>query len=204
MGLPVETGSGGRTKWNRTRFGLEKTHWLDAACVGKVETLTVLVKQPLLILCVGHGNRQTCRTDKYGFPSRHKSRNNVHFGFQTGDMVKAIVTTGKKIGVHLGKVACRAAGSFNINMAGRLIQGISHKYCRVIHKKDGYSYSEQKGRQGLAKPVPERTVSQKDSKSAKLIWVTLHTLVVSEPKSLSAISLQASEPKLPSAISSRG
>ncbi|HKK91149.1 MAG TPA: RNA-guided endonuclease IscB [Desulfobacteraceae bacterium] len=32
-GLPVEVGSGGRTKFNRTQRGLPKTHWLDAACV---------------------------------------------------------------------------------------------------------------------------------------------------------------------------
>ena len=140
MGLPVETGSGGRTKWNRSRFGLEKTHWLDAACVGKVETLWVKVEQPLLIQCVGHGTRQVCRTDKYGFPSRHKSRTNLHFGFQTGDIVKAIVTKGKKIGVYRGKVACRARGSFNISTPAGLVQGISHRVCRLIHHKDGYTY----------------------------------------------------------------
>ena len=33
-GLPIECGSGGRTKFNRTTQGLPKTHWLDAACVG--------------------------------------------------------------------------------------------------------------------------------------------------------------------------
>jgi hypothetical protein len=33
-GLPLETGSGGRTKYNRRQRGLPKTHWLDAACVG--------------------------------------------------------------------------------------------------------------------------------------------------------------------------
>jgi hypothetical protein len=38
--LPVSTGSGGLTKFNRTRLGLPKTHWLDAACVGGVETLS--------------------------------------------------------------------------------------------------------------------------------------------------------------------
>ena len=36
-GLPVETGTGGRTKWNRTRLGIPKGHALDAACVGVVE-----------------------------------------------------------------------------------------------------------------------------------------------------------------------
>ena len=33
-GLPVEVGTGGRTKFNRTRLGLEKAHWHDTACVG--------------------------------------------------------------------------------------------------------------------------------------------------------------------------
>ena len=32
-GLPLETGSGGLTKYNRVRRTLPKTHWLDAACV---------------------------------------------------------------------------------------------------------------------------------------------------------------------------
>jgi 5-methylcytosine-specific restriction endonuclease McrA len=140
IGLPVETGSGGRTKWNRVRFGLEKAHWLDAACVGEVEELTVLVKHPLVIQCVGHGKRQMCRTDKYGFPNRHKSRTNLHFGFRTGDIVKAVVTQGKKIGVHLGKVACRAKGSFNISTPKGLVQDISHRVCCLIHHKDGYVY----------------------------------------------------------------
>jgi 5-methylcytosine-specific restriction endonuclease McrA len=34
-GLPLETGTGGRTKWNRTTRDLPKTHWTDAACVGE-------------------------------------------------------------------------------------------------------------------------------------------------------------------------
>jgi len=34
-GLSVETGSGGLTKFNRTQQELPKTHWIDAACVGK-------------------------------------------------------------------------------------------------------------------------------------------------------------------------
>jgi 5-methylcytosine-specific restriction endonuclease McrA len=37
--LLVSTGSGGLTKFNRTRLGLPKTHWLDATCVGAIEGL---------------------------------------------------------------------------------------------------------------------------------------------------------------------
>jgi 5-methylcytosine-specific restriction endonuclease McrA len=138
--LPVSTGSGGLTKFNRTRLELPKTHWLDAACVGVVETLKILTTQPLLIKSQGHGTRQMCRTDKFGFPNRHVPHNKFVKGFQTGDIVKSIVTTGTKIGEYVGRIAVRSSGSFNISTKLGLIQGISHKYCQIIHRKDGYNY----------------------------------------------------------------
>ncbi len=140
-GLPVTTGSGGKTKFNRIRLGLPKTHWLDAACVGDTPTLTVLTNKPLLIKTAGHGTRCMCGTDKFGFPTRHKSRVQIHKGFQTGDIVQAIVTTGKKIGIYCGRALCRASGSFDIATKDGRVAGISHKYCKPIHKKDGYGYS---------------------------------------------------------------
>ncbi|MEG5017913.1 MULTISPECIES: RNA-guided endonuclease IscB [unclassified Microcoleus] len=139
-GLPVSTGSGGLTKFNRTRLQLPKSHWLDAACVGKVEELKVLTSQPLPIKAAGHGTRQMCGTDRFGFPIRHRSKKQIHVGFKTGDIVGATVTAGKKVASYVGRVLCRASGSFDIaTMKGR-VAGISHKYCQPIHKKDGYSY----------------------------------------------------------------
>jgi len=139
-GLPVSTGSGGQTKFNRTRLGLPTTHWLDAACVGEVGTLEVLTMQPLLIKATGHGSRQMCRTDKFGFPSRYVPRFKFVKGFQTGDIVKAMITSGKKIGTYIGRVAVRSTGSFNLSTASGLVQGLSHKHCKSVHKKDGYGY----------------------------------------------------------------
>ncbi len=139
-GLSVLTGSGGLTKFNRTRMQLPKSHWLDAACVGQIESLSVVTSKPLLIKTNGHGTRQMCRTDKFGFPSRYVPRNKFVKGFQTGDIVKAVVTSGKKIGEYVGRVAVRSTGSFNISPS-ELVQGISHKYCKTVHHKDGYSYS---------------------------------------------------------------
>src|SRR4028118_2397713 len=138
--LPVTTGSGGQTKFHRTRLQLPKSHGLDAACVGKVEELKVLTSQPLLIKATGHGTRQMCGTDKFGFPIRHKSRKQIHFCFQTGDIISATVTAGKKVGSYAGRVLCRASGSFDIATTKGRVAGISHKYCRPIHNKDGYSY----------------------------------------------------------------
>ena len=139
-GLSVTTSSGGRTKFNRTKLGLAKSHWIDAACVGEVDTLKVLTSNPLIIKSTGHRARQMCRTDKYGFPSRYIPKSPFVQGFQTGDIVKAIVTTGKKIGTYVGRVAVRSKGSFNIS-AKELVQGIGHKYCQILHRKDGYGYA---------------------------------------------------------------
>jgi 5-methylcytosine-specific restriction endonuclease McrA len=138
--LTVTTGTGGQTKFNRTRFGLPKAHWLDATCVGNTLSLEIRTAKPLLIKATGHGTRQMCRTDKYGFPSRYVPRYKFVKGFQTGDIVKAVVAKGKKIGTYVGRVAVRSTGSFNISTTNGLVQGISHKYCQPIHKKDGYNY----------------------------------------------------------------
>jgi 5-methylcytosine-specific restriction endonuclease McrA len=71
-GLPVETGTGGRTKWNRTRRGLPKTHWLDAACVGDSTPPRLQVKGlvPLAITAMGRHSRQMCRPNAFGFPDK--------------------------------------------------------------------------------------------------------------------------------------
>jgi len=141
-GLPVETGTGGRTKFNRMTQGLDKTHWSDAACVGASTPSTLLINRvhPLRIQATGYGSRQMCLMNRYGFPRTKPKSAKVVKGFQTGDMVKAIVTTGKKIGTYVGKVAVRATGSFNITTQKETVQGIGYKQCTTIHKTDGYSY----------------------------------------------------------------
>lgn len=142
FGLPVEVGSGGRTKYNRTRQGYKKAHWIDAACVG-VSGEAVRIDagmRPLLIIAQGWGNRQMCRVDKYGFPrTSAKGAKSVN-GFQTGDMVKAVVPSGTKRGTYEGKVAVRSSSSFNITGKNGTVQGVSSKHCRIVQRSDGYRY----------------------------------------------------------------
>jgi len=143
-GLPVEIGSGGLTKFNRTIRGLSKTHWLDAACVGKStpEKLFQTDKAVLIVKANGHGSRQMCRVNTFGFPrTKAKSRKKKVNGFQTGDIAKAIVTSGKKVGTYIGRVAVRKSGFFNIKTRETTIQGINWKYCHMLHMSDGYSYN---------------------------------------------------------------
>lgn len=139
--LPVETGTGGRTKYNRTVLGLPKTHWLDAACVGSVESLQVLTSNPLLIMAKGWGNRQMCTPNKYGFPTKHRTRCKKFFGFQTGDMVQATLPTGKFAGTHVGRLVVRESGVFEMISARGKVSPVRHKYCKVIHRNDGYMYA---------------------------------------------------------------
>ena len=140
-GLPVECGSGGRTKWNRTRLGVPKTHALDAACVGAVETLTGWAVPSLAIKCTGRGSYQRTRLNAYGFPRGYLTRKKRIRGFQTGDMVRAAVPGGKKAGVHTGRVAVRARGSFNIRTAAGLVTDVSHRFCTLLSRSDGYGYN---------------------------------------------------------------
>ena len=154
LGLPVEIGSGGQTKWNRSQQRYAKTHWLDAVCVGKSgEDVWVAPKQEVLeIRAMGRGNRQMCSVDRYGFPrTAPKARQKKVHGFQTGDMVEAVVPKGKKAGRYVGRVAVRSTGSFNIKTAQDTVQGISHKHCRTLQQTDGYAYHERKD--GASSPL---------------------------------------------------
>jgi hypothetical protein len=145
-GLPVEVGTGGRTKWNRTQRNLPKTHWLDAACVGASTPETVYVKHvtPLTIQATGRQRRQMCLMDKYGFPrTKGKGASRVQ-GFRSGDIVRAVVPVGKQAGTHTGKVAVRARGIFNVTTPTGTITDISYRYCRRLHAADGYTYQKER------------------------------------------------------------
>ncbi|HSW64295.1 MAG TPA: hypothetical protein VLH56_13455, partial [Dissulfurispiraceae bacterium] len=133
---------GGRTKFNRVQQGYAKAHWIDAACVGESGVSVSLNpdSQVLQVKAAGQGTRQMCRMDKFGFPRTSAKTERVVKGFRTGDIVRAIVPSGKKAGLHCGKVAVRSSGSFNVSTLAGVIQGISYKYCSVLHRADGYSY----------------------------------------------------------------
>lgn len=141
-GLPVSVASGGRTKSNRITLGVPKTHALDAACVGDVSSLLDWNKPALNIKCTGRGSYQRTRLDKYGFPRGYLMQTKGVKGFQTGDMVKAVVTKGNKIGTYTGRVAVRASGSFNIQARTGLVQGIGYACCTVVQRADGYGYQQ--------------------------------------------------------------
>ena len=143
-GLELTTSTGARTAWNRRQLNIPKTHTLDALCVGEFTGVAVYPDRALVAASSGRGTYARTITDAFGFPRITRPRTKSVFGFQTGDHVRAVVPRGKHQGVHVGRVAVRTSGSFNIVTASGTRQGINHKHCQIIQRNDGWRWSAQK------------------------------------------------------------
>jgi len=142
FGLPIGTWTGGRTRWNRERFAVEKSHALDALCVGELAGVRPGQLKTLVITASGRGEH--CRTNwtKEGFPRGYRMRQKQVRGFTTGDRVRAVVPAKlKTAGNHVGRVQVRKSGSFAIKTRDRDLDGISAVYFQLIQRGDGYDYT---------------------------------------------------------------
>ena len=130
-----------RTKYNRDELGLPKQHYYDALSVGNTQDYKFLTDKVLIISAQGRGSRQMCSMDRFGFPRTSPKGSKSVKGFQTGDIVKAVVPSGLKKGEYFGRVAVRSNGYFDIKTNKETAQGIGYKYCHIIQRCDGYSYN---------------------------------------------------------------
>ena len=141
--LPVSTGSGGRTKFNRTQQGYPKDHWIDASCVG-VSGEQVTIREgmkPLTITAKGRGSHQVVRTDRFGFPRGKAGRIKRVHGFTTGDIVKLVMTKGKYAGTYIARLSgIRTTGTLDIKTAAGTV-GASWKNFQLIQRNDGFDYA---------------------------------------------------------------
>ena len=132
VGLPVTTGSGGLTKFNRTRLGLPKEHWIDAACVGVTESLKILTEKILKVKSIGQGTRRLCRMNKFGFPCS-KPRKKYNIPWRTGDIART------KSGI-IGRVVVQNEKLLEIRVDGNRHR-CKPTEIKPVHRKDGYSYA---------------------------------------------------------------
>ena len=146
IGLPVATGTGGQTKFNRSRLGIAKSHWADAACVGKLDQLHIPQgMQPLTATCAGHGTRLNQKRDRFGFP-RGAARASIDYqGFKTGAYVELVQPAGKYAGRWQGNLAgIRADGRLDIRVTyqGKPAKITANaKHYRLLQQPDGYRYA---------------------------------------------------------------
>lgn len=139
FGLPVSTGTGGQTKFNRIRFKLPKAHWIDAACVGVVNAIKLVTTKILKVKATGFGGRQRCQTDKFGYPQKHRPLRPI-LGFCTGDIVRANVPKGKYKGTFTARV-CPMSHGYGEFVIDKKRRSIKLDYLTSIHRKDGYDYA---------------------------------------------------------------
>jgi 5-methylcytosine-specific restriction endonuclease McrA len=138
LNLPISAWSGGRTRWNRARFGIGKTHSLDALCVGNLAGVDAGTLRTLRISATGRGQYRRTLLNEHGFPRGYLMRQKRVHGIQTGDIVLAAVPPPYKAhGVHRGRVAVRRSGFFSVNG----VDAIPARCCRVLQRCDGYSYT---------------------------------------------------------------
>ncbi|MFF4271054.1 RNA-guided endonuclease IscB [Streptomyces sp. NPDC001536] len=145
LGRPVHAWSGGCTKWNRSAMGLAKTHTLDALSVGQLdhESGDAIVRFPgqvLVAKAAGRGSYARTTPDRFGFPRLRRSRVKRHFGYVTGDLVRANVPTGRWAGTWTGRLSVRANGQHSLTTpAGRF--NVRHRNMVLLQRGDGYGYS---------------------------------------------------------------
>jgi len=82
-----------------------------------------------------------CNVNKLGFPVSHRRRHKRFFGYQTGDLVRAVVPERLACrGTHVGRVAVKASGSFTIMTAHGKVTDVPHRFFRLIGCANGYTY----------------------------------------------------------------
>jgi len=142
--LTIAPSSGGVTKWNRSRFGLPKTHWLDAVCVGWMpDAPTMRATHVFAIAAKGHGVRQRVRTDPFGFPVSHKRRRKVWHGFKTGDIARAAIPPTKKNPEgrqFWGRVTIDSDTYVRLHRDGKR-PSAKFEHIKLLHAADGYDYT---------------------------------------------------------------
>ena len=82
-----------------------------------------------------------CNVDRRGFPRGKPKGPSRSQGFRTGDMVRAVVTKGRHMGTYIGRVAIKSDGYFKLTIRSGVVEGIHVRYCRALHRGDGYGYA---------------------------------------------------------------
>jgi hypothetical protein len=138
-------------------MGLEKTHTLDALSVGRLDhesgdAIVRLPGQVLVVKATGRGSYARTTPDRFGFPRLRRARTKQHFGYVTGDLVRAVVPSGKWAGTWTGRISVRSRGQHSLATSrGRI--NVSHWNLRVLQRGDGYGYS--------SRPEPTQSTSRK-------------------------------------------
>jgi hypothetical protein len=140
-------------------MGLAKSHTLDALTVGPLDhhvgdAIVRFPGQVLVAKATGRGSYARTTPDRFGFPRLRRARAKQHFGYVTGDLVRATVPSGKWKGSWTGRISVRARGQHSLTTPGGRIN-VSYRNLRLLQRGDGYGYS--------VRPETAQSISRKTS-----------------------------------------
>jgi len=139
----VKCWTGGRTKFNRCQQNLEKSHSIDASCIGKSgSNIKIKTDQPLIVSCKGHGNRQARRVNSSGFPAVVKAKQ-VFNHATAGDLVRVTLEKDRKNvkkGIYTARVKTPTPRGVEVIINSFRIAISSLKNVVFIQRCDGYVY----------------------------------------------------------------
>lgn len=145
----VECSSGGRTKHNRMCLGLPKDHHYDALCVGAIPETgykDLTHGYFFYVKAMGRGSRFRGKINRCGIiTTKLRKGPKRRFGFQNGDIVRAVNPSGKYAGRHVGRVITRASGYFDIRKSDNSLVTAKHSNCTILQRDNGYLCSYRKG-----------------------------------------------------------
>lgn len=140
----VKCWTGGRTKFNRFQQGLEKSHSIDAACVGESgSNVKIKTIQALIVVCKGHGSRQARRVNKHGFPAVQKAKG-VFKHATAGDLVRVTLDSDRKNvnkGKYIARVKTPTKRGVEVVINSFRVEISTMKNVGFIQRSDGYTYS---------------------------------------------------------------
>ena len=144
-GYVVESGTGADTTARRRALGVEKSHWVNAACAGSraQRPLRFETEAALMLRSSGHGSRQYQRMDRYGFPKRKPSKLNGRAKLRLGDMVtvhKPVTSRSRTPRRWWGTIgAVGASGKVDVvdNKTGKKVQA-SKAWTRKVGGRTGW------------------------------------------------------------------
>ncbi|MHB8289357.1 MAG: RNA-guided endonuclease IscB [Acidimicrobiales bacterium] len=96
--LSAFTASGGRSRWNRSRFAVSKSHTLERFCVRQVAGIASYRGVAVAARAKGRRSYARTRPDAKGLPRLRLARTKPHHGFVTRDCVQALVQSGNLAG----------------------------------------------------------------------------------------------------------
>lgn len=150
----VECSSGGRTKYNREYLGLPKGHHYDALCVGSVPETgykDMTNGYYFVAKAIGRGSRFRGKINSCGIITVKLCRSpKRRFGFQNGDIVRAVVPYGKYQGTHVGRVMTRTSGYFDVRKTDGSLISTSNQNCVSLQKDNGFLCSWARGNEAIS------------------------------------------------------